>query len=83
MLFVAMRSGRMLPRVRCNSVSIAIVPHDHGAMGGVVLYGYAVDYSVAGYRGTLFLMVLVCCGYGSGNVGYRVMIWDVVVYEWV
>ena len=33
MLFVAMRSGRMLPRVRCSSVRIAIVPHDHGGMG--------------------------------------------------
>ena len=33
MLFVAMRSGRMLPRVRCSSVRIAVVPHDQGGTG--------------------------------------------------
>jgi hypothetical protein len=33
MLFVAMRSGRLLPRVRCSSVSIAIVPHDQEGAG--------------------------------------------------
>ena len=33
MLFVAMRSGRMLLRVRCSSVRIAIVPHDQEGMG--------------------------------------------------
>ena len=33
MLFVEMRCGRMLPRVRCSSVRIAIVPHDQEGMG--------------------------------------------------
>jgi len=33
MLFVAMASGRMVPRVRCSCVRIAIVPHDQEGMG--------------------------------------------------
>ncbi len=31
MLDVFMLSGRMCPRVRCNVVSMTIVPHDQGA----------------------------------------------------
>ena len=33
MLVVFMMSARMCPRVRCNVVSITIVPHDQGASG--------------------------------------------------
>ena len=33
MLNVFMLSGRICPRVRCNVISMAIVPHDQGARG--------------------------------------------------
>ncbi len=48
-LLVGMRSGRVFPMVRCSVVSIAIVPHDHGSWGGVVLYSYSLDSPIAWY----------------------------------
>ncbi len=62
-LMVGMRPERVFPRVRCSVVSIAIVPHDHGSRGGVVLYSYSLDSPIAWYLGALFVMLLVCYGY--------------------
>ena len=52
MLVVFMLPGRMCPRVRCNVVSMAIVPHDQGASGESVCIDMRLTLRNGGSGGT-------------------------------
>jgi hypothetical protein len=52
MLAVFMLFGRRCPRVRCNVVSMAIVPHDQGARGESVCIAIRLTLRNGGSGGT-------------------------------
>ena len=52
MLVVFKLSGRMCPRVRCNVVSMATVPHDQGARGESVCIVMRLTLRNGGSDGT-------------------------------